>query len=308
VRVADLLAGGSLAPALAAGLCYRTGPFVVRLQARLPDLADLFGAFYAASECYPDEPLIDFNVRVVRHGWARRLWRPQVQFFIDGVAPFEPFPGEQAFPLLEWGLNWCIAMRAHQFLMLHAAVVERGGRALLLPAMPGSGKSTLCTALAFRGWRLLSDEFGLVDPATRAITPLPRAIPLKNASIEVIRAFAPDAFLGPVFRKTRKGDVAHVRPPGDSLARQDEVAPPALIVFPRFIRNSAPRLATLPESLAFTRLSYNAFNYRLLGASGFLCLAALVKSCRCLSLEYGDLDSAVGLLDGLVQADLGMPV
>jgi predicted ATPase len=29
---------------------------------------------------------------------------------------------------------------------------------VILPAPPGSGKSTLCAALVTRGWRLLSDE------------------------------------------------------------------------------------------------------------------------------------------------------
>jgi hypothetical protein len=43
-------------------------------------------------------------------------------------------------------------------------VLERGGRALLLPAPSGSGKSTLCAGLAFNGWRLLSDELALLDP------------------------------------------------------------------------------------------------------------------------------------------------
>jgi predicted ATPase len=33
-------------------------------------------------------------------------------------------------------------------------VVERDGHALILPAMPGSGKSTLTAALVQRGWRL----------------------------------------------------------------------------------------------------------------------------------------------------------
>ena len=83
--------------------------------------------------------------------------------------------------MLEAGLNWCIGNLAHQYLVIHSATLERGGRALLMPAPPGSGKSTLCAALITRGWRLLSDEFALVDPATGLLVPVPRPVALKGA-------------------------------------------------------------------------------------------------------------------------------
>lgn len=297
MKVAELAARATLAAALAAGLCYRAGPFWVRLRTRDASLADLFGTLYADADCDPGEPVVQFDVWVGATGGLRRWWRPQAQFYIDDVAPFEPYPLSQSFPLFEWGLNWCIAIRAHQYLMLHAAVVERDGAALILPAVPGSGKSTLCTGLAFRGWRLLSDEFGLVSLAHPAVVPLPRAIPLKNASIEVIRSFAPQACIGPVFPKTRKGDVAHVRPPHDSLLRQSESAQPRWILFPRFAPGVSARLQPLAQSMAFTRLSQNSFNYRLLGETGFRRLAELIRSCRCYSLDYGDLEAAVRIID-----------
>ncbi len=238
-------------------------------------------------------------MRVLHGPLYRRPFAPQAVFKTDTEAPFAPFPLSHAFPLLEWGLNWCIAMRAHQFLMLHAGVVERDGRALILPAVPGSGKSTLTAALALRGWRLLSDEFGLVDWQTGVIHPLPRPIPLKNRSIPVIRAFSPEAELGPLFPKTRKGDVAHLRPPGDSRQRQHETARPAWIVFPRFRVGAKMRLAALPDSLAFARLSQNSFNYRLLGASGFQALETLIRGCHCWSADFGELDAMVTALDQL---------
>ena len=106
---------------------------------------------------------------------------------------FNPLPAEQAFPLLEWGLNWCVATQCHQYLILHAAVLERGGRALIMPAPPGSGKSTLCAALVARGWRLFSDELALIEIGGGQIVPLPRPISLKNESIDrIISGFWPE--------------------------------------------------------------------------------------------------------------------
>lgn len=252
---------------------------------------------YPGSAVAPDAVIHSFHIEVRRPFGPRRWWRPQIGFWVDEGSPFDPYPLDHAFPLFEWGLNWCIAMRAHQFLMLHAAVVERGGRALILPALPGSGKSTLCAALALRGWRLLSDEFGLYDLDARRLIPLPRPVPLKNASIEVIRAFSAEAVLGPVFPKTRKGDVAHLRPPGDSLARQHEPAEPGWILFPRFQPGRPAAFEAIAKSLAFVRLAHNSFNYEFLRVDGFDALTDLVSRCDCFSLDFPSLEEALPVLD-----------
>jgi len=74
--------------------------------------------------------------------------------------------------------------------MLHAAVLEKNGRAVVLPGDPGAGKSTLTAALMLSGWRLLSDEITLVDRDDGLLVGLARPVSLKNASIDVIqRAF-----------------------------------------------------------------------------------------------------------------------
>ena len=44
--------------------------------------------------------------------------------------------------MYEWGVNWCIGTTGHCNLILHSAVVEKDGRGVILPAIPGSGKST----------------------------------------------------------------------------------------------------------------------------------------------------------------------
>lgn len=156
----------------------------------------------------------------------------------------------------------------------------------------------MSAALAYRGWRFLSDEFGLISPTTGDVLPLPRAVPLKNRSIAVIREYLPEAFLGPLFPNTRKGDVAHLRPPPESLQRQREPARPHWIGFPQYSAGlSRPQLKRLDRSLGFTRLAQNSFNYRLLGECGFKTLVRLVGDCECYSLAYGDLDSAIRLVE-----------
>jgi len=242
----------------------------------------------------------DFKINLSPHGMIHRFWRPQVQFWLDGKAPFQPFPRDTALPFLEWGLNWCVATHAHQYLMLHAGVVEKNNQALILPAWPGSGKSTLSAALCQRGWRLLSDEFGLLQPKNGLLAPFPRLVALKNESIAVFRDFAPDAVMGPEYPKTRKGTVCHLRPPTDSIERDQETARPRWIVFPKFRKGASMHLRPVEKTEAFVTLSGHSFNYDLIGLRGFQAMTGLIDACDCYTFEYGgDLEQAVAQLNAL---------
>lgn len=295
---------GDLSPAdlrrrLAAGLDLRTGPFRFLIRGRRESLARGLATLYA------DFPLEeggfrDFHVRVGAVSGPRRWYRPQCNFWHDGQAPFKPLPLDHVFPLLEWGMNWCIAGHAQHYLMLHAAVLERHGKAVILPGDPGAGKSTLTAALALSGWRLLSDEITLIDRDDGLITPLARPVSLKNQSIEVIRAAFPDAVLGDSARDTHKGTVAHLKPPRDSVARMDEKARAAHIVFPRWRAEAAPRLTRHSKADAFIHAATHGFNYSLLGRLGFDLNAALIDACECWDFEYFRLDDALAAFEGLV--------
>ena len=273
---------------------------VTSIRSTLPEIARGIALLYAEHPVEADEAFADFQVRIARPRGLRRWVRPQVQFQFDGTPPFHPLPGDQAFPILEWGLNWCVSAHCHQYLIVHAAAVERAGQALLLPAPPGSGKSTLCAALVHRGWRLLSDELALLDPATHAIVPLARPVSLKNASIELIRRFAPEAVLGETVHDTLKGSVAHMKPPQDAVRRSLEPAAPRWIVMPRYeARAAAARLTPLARGQAFMQLADSAFNYHLHGRAGFELLADVVEGCECFELAYANLEEALAALEGM---------
>ena len=223
---------------------------------------------------------------------------------MDGELPFSPLPGDQGFPMFEWGMNWCVSMHLHRFLIVHAAAVERGGRALILPAPPGSGKSTLCAGLVWRGWRLLSDELTLIDPSTGRITPVSRPVSLKNASIDVIRQFAPQATFGPVVHETVKGSVGHFSPPPGTVERSHETALPAWVVLPKFTAGAETALSPLSKGKALMALANNAFNYHVHGASGFRTLTELVGASHCFEFSYSKLEEAVELFAKLADAPI----
>jgi HprK-related kinase A len=282
------------------GITLDTGAFTLLLHgADIEGLAEDLRFLYDDFPIPPPEGIVDFRVGLARPSGLRRWWRPQVRIQIDGASLFEPMPLALAYPTLEWSLNWAVAANAHHHLMIHAAVLERNGRALVMPGVPGAGKSTLCAALAHRGWRLLSDEFALLRPADGQLVPWPRPISLKNVSIDVIRDFAPEARMGRAIPGTVKGTLAHVHPPADARLRMRETAEPAWVVFPGYRAGESARLIPLPRARAFHRLAQTSFNYDVLGAPAFEALRRVIAGCDSFEFTYGELKEAVELFGAL---------
>ncbi len=186
-------------------------------------------------------------------------------------------------------------------LLFHSAIVERKNRVILFPAWPGSGKTTLCTTLVHRGYRLFSDEFGLMDPHQKFFYPIPRLMPLKNESINVIRDYLPEAILGQEIPNTQKGTIAHVLPPTESILRSEETAIAKWIVFPKWVAASSLSLEPMPDSEAFLLLASNSFNYEVLGEAGFQAVTHLIRTCACYKLVYSSFDDVIDAMNELTE-------
>ena len=308
LRCMPTLAGAPLAAVQQAlqgdGLRLNFGAVSLRLRSDSAALASQLQAVYGNFEFNASDAWTDLHVEVMRQRGLRRYIAPQVVFRCDGREPFVPFPADSPLPLTEWGVNWLIGQRLNHLLLLHAGAVERDGLALILPAIPGSGKSTLTAALSLRGWRLLSDEFGAYDPALGAFRAMLKPVALKNQSINVIRAFEPSAPIGPLFPKTRKGTVAHLGADAVAVARCTEAAAPGAVILPKWTAGSATRLEPMGPDGVFMALAYNAFNYTTLGAVGFDAALRLARGCPGWTLIYSDLDDAVARIDTLWQGVL----
>lgn len=301
-RLKDLDPADSLARLAGPGLQLVTGPFNCSLRTDVEGIAGELLALYGEHELAPEGDMIDFHVEVSSAPGLRRWLRPQVRFLADGVAPFTPLPRDQALPMLEWGLNWCVTAYSHHLLVLHAACVARDDRAIILPAPPGSGKSTLCAALVNRGWRLLSDELTLVDFDAGRVWGLARPVNLKNPSIDVIRKFAPEAFLTRPVHDTAKGTVALMAPPEASVHAGTRPAMPCWMVLPKYQAGAAATLEPMPRGQAFLQIADNAMNYAVLGRQGFEAVGELTARCEHFSFSYGHLDDAMRVFDDLARS------
>jgi HprK-related kinase A len=250
---------------------------------------------------YPKPEVPDFSVRLfARRPW-RRFVRPSVMIGGDFVLPdAAPLPLAQGLLAAEMGMNLQMALGQRRYLLLHASAVERDGRALLMTGHSGSGKSTLAALLSRRGWRLMGDEFALIDPETGLAHAFPRLVSLKNAAIDVVRAAVPEARFGPLLAETPKGAIRHLVPDAGAVAAMDAPARPALLLFPSYGHAAAVR--GVPESEVFVRLTQASTNYVALDERGFAALAGLVKGIPARAIDYPDTESAIAQVDALWDA------
>lgn len=273
----------------------KIGPVGFRIgsdwQAPIERLAELYSGYPT-----PDDDVADFTVRLFAARFWRRFIRPAVTIGGDFVLPdAAPLPLAQALLAAEMGMNLQMALGQRRYLLLHAAAVERDGRALLITGVSGAGKSTLAALLSLRGWRLMGDEFALLDPATGLVHAFPRLVSLKNAAIGVVERAAPAHRFGPLMANTPKGDIRHLVPDAAAVATMAVLARPALILFPSF--GYAPVRRALAHSETFVRLTQASTNYVALGERGFTALTGLVKSVPSVAIDYPDTDSAISQVE-----------
>lgn len=255
-------------------------------------------ALYAG---YPEtDGPCDFTVRLEAEKPWRRWLRPSVAIRGDYILrDAAPLALEHGLLAAEMGMNLQMALGQKRYLLLHAATVERGGRALLMTGLSGSGKSTLSALLGEQGWRLMGDEFALLDPEDGSLHAFPRAISLKNGAIGVIERLVDPARLGPRLEGTPKGALRHLRPREDAIARMGEIARPALILFPRYGADLERETRPIGAAEVFVRLTQASTNYVALGESGFSALTTLVRDTPARAIDYADTETAIALVEEL---------
>ena len=277
-------------------LALQVGPVAFRIGSAWRGPLDALARLY---DGYPEpDGICDFSVRLEPEKMWRRWLRPSVSIQGDYVLPdAAPMALEHGLLAAEMGMNLQMALGQKSFLLLHAASVEKDGRALILTGESGAGKSTLAALLGERGWRLMGDEFALLGLDDGRLRAFPRAVSLKNGAIRVMEQQVDAGRFGPRLDGTPKGTIRHLRPNAEALGAMAQTAKPVLILFPRFGEAAAAR--PVGQAEVFMRLTQASTNYVSLGAVGFAALTRLVASCPAAALDYPDTETAVSLVETL---------
>lgn len=263
-------------------------------------LLNMYGERLSPADSF--EGFVDYNVALSNTTGLRQFLKPQARFLCDDYEPFKPLARQQAYALLEWGLNWVVSAHEFSYIIVHAAVLAKGNKAIIFPAESGSGKSTLTAYLSRNGWRLLSDEMALLIPNTTSVAPFVRPICLKNSSIELAKSWFPDAYFSYIAKETHKGDIIHMQPDAESLSMADVNADVVSVVFPKYDKNCFLDIYQVDKAGCFQGLTQNAFNHSILGNDGLDTLIDVVEKTSCYEIHYNNMQEVNQFLCEVVQA------
>ena len=206
----------------------------------------------------------------------------------------------EVLPHLEWIINWQIIQQRGEYVQLHAAALEIGGKALILPGDPGCGKSTLTAGLLARKWSYLCDEFALIDRGTLAVHPFPRALCMKEPSFPVIDGLGLPLRRKIPYRKPVKGRVAFLNPREIRADIAGRPSPVRWVIFPQYVAGATPTLEKLTRSQAAYRLTRQCFNFPVHQQKALTTLAGVVRQADCYQLVGGDIQATCDLVESLL--------
>jgi hypothetical protein len=205
----------------------------------------------------------------------------------DGLAESCADEAELLFAV-EKGITLLLQRRRSDLLFLHAAAVETGGRALLVLAQSGGGKSTVAWTLLHHGFQYLSDELAPVDLARLEVHPYAHAVCLKWSP--------PPPFSVPAdsLRTRWSWHVPTAALPTAAIARPRPIG--SLLFLEARSASGTPRLEAISPGQAAARLYQGALNALAHPIDGLDAVVHLARSAPAFTLSAADPESTAALL------------
>lgn len=222
-----------------------------------------------------------------RTGAHLRLTRLESQFDV-----YAPDLGTLLY-LLESDLVVQLQLLRPDLLFLHAAALERDGRAYLLVGRSGAGKSTTCWGLLRRGFRYLSDEMAPLALSGIRVLGYPHALCMKRAP--------PSGFEVPGSAlRTSRG--LHVPLPESLVHPPDDPLPVAAVFLVEY-DPAAPEPSARALSPAGTaaRLYPQILNALAHEADGLAAAASLARQVPGILLQAAELGATCRLIDQCIE-------
>jgi hypothetical protein len=253
----------------------------VRVQCEDPDARDLLAANYGCMQGGLGTVSLDYAVSRPKRSSAFLISRA-------GQKPLRASDGGEFLFVFEKDLTIQLQQLRPDLYFIHSAVLEFAGRAIMLVAASGSGKSMTTWALLHHGFRYLSDELGPVDLETLQVYPYPHALCLKEKP--------PGSY--PLPQKTLYMPHSLHVPTTEfpSGVSKGPVRLAALFFLRYQPRSSGPVLRSLSGAEAGARLFAQALNPLAHAGDGLDGAIAIATKCVCFELVTADLSATCALL------------
>ncbi len=193
-------------------------------------------------------------------------------------------PGDVIYHLTD-RIVFHVADKATDVHCLHAAAVGHNGRALVVPANSGAGKSTFVAWLVANGFDYITDELILLNNEG-GLSGIARPIQIKRHGMHAIEPLLSD------MSSVLVGDFANALPIS-SLGGQPAQTAHTLagFIFPQYRNGQAYGFEKLTSADAGMRLMANHVNARNLEGHGFSEMMRVIRNTSCFELEYGGFDT-----------------
>ena len=190
--------------------------------------------------------------------------------------------------LLEQDMTVELQKQRSDLYFLHSAALERQGKACLLAAESGSGKSTTAWGLLHHGFRYLSDELSPIDLGSMRVFPYPHALCLKRE---------PPPAYGLPAATTRVGHRIHIPTqalPGATLSWPCVVA--AVFLVKHRPHLDAPELRPVTRAEASAHLYVTALNALAHPSHGLDAVVRIAEHAPCFAVESANLAATCALI------------
>ncbi|CAN7750472.1 serine kinase [Ensifer sp. NM-2] len=204
--------------------------------------------------------------------------------------------GSEAAPALKALITDDVLANLGANIALHAALLVRNARGLLICGAPGAGKTTLAMALLAAGFACGGDDIALLDE-DGLLVGVPFSPALKQGSWGLLDQMTDAILAAPIHRRLDNKRVRY--PKGLCYATQERVPLEAIVLLRR--RRNGPVVVTDVEALkVLSELVAGAFTPgRRLALPQFQRLLQMVSGARAVELTYSALDEAVETLSRL---------
>lgn len=198
-------------------------------------------------------------------------------------------------------LVWQTAVHSHDFFLdIHAGVVGDGDQCILLPAPPGSGKSSLTLALAHHGYEFFSDEVALLHEPGFQVESVPLAACVKESGLGLISQYYPEVCNLESHMRSDGKIVRYLPPDAANIPANGTKRPVAAIIFPRFDPSAAFDFSPMSKLEALVLLLQECLIVdSVLNPKKIEDLLNWIKQTPCYRLTNHNLDKAVKSIQNL---------